>query len=94
MWWAITTKTTESAALTVTVAGESVNFEFDRDLPADWAQPSARTTRLTHSAINLESGDRFEISAQADGGEYARFDYLDFVPMDAAIAGESPGLLI
>ena len=80
---------------TVTVAGESVDFEFDQDLPANWAQPIARTTRLTHSAINLESGDRFEISAQADGGEYARFDYLDFVPVDAAIAGsQSPGLLI
>ena len=78
---------------TVTVAGESADFQFDRDLPADWAQPIAHTTRLTHSAIYLERGDRFKVSAQADGGEYARFDYLDFVPMDAAIAGESPGLL-
>lgn len=70
---------------TITVAEESTRFRFDRDLPTNSAQFPGKTTRLTHPSIELRSGDRFEISAQAKDGEFARFDYIDFIPVNEAV---------
>jgi Ca2+-binding RTX toxin-like protein len=45
-------------------------------------------TRTIAQAIDLEAGDQFTITATADGGDPAYFDYLEFVPLDHLIVTE------
>jgi hypothetical protein len=70
----------ESSA-TVKVAGRSMNFKFDQNLPSDSAMHDAKAVKVTHSAVALERGDRFELIVQTDGGEFGRFDYIRFTPV-------------
>lgn len=65
----------------VTVAGETQSFLFDKDLPGNAAVAETLTSRLTHSEVKLQPGDTFEIEAQMNVGEFARFDYIEFVPI-------------
>lgn len=67
---------------TVRVAGQSTRFRFDQDLPSDSAMPDAKAVKVTHSAIELERGDRFVLAATTDGGEFGRFDYIRFTPVN------------
>jgi predicted outer membrane repeat protein len=88
------------SSATVTVDGQSKSFKFDRDLPSNYAHSDAKTSRTTHSAIELKPGDRFEIQGKADGGEFARFDYIEFIkvkndkevmtPVDSPITSQKP----
>lgn len=71
------------ASATVTVAGDAQTFLFDGDLPSSGANSSTLTERVTHSAIDLQDGDIFEILGNYDGGEPARFDYIRFIAVDA-----------
>ena len=71
------------SSATVTVAGQSRSFLFDLDLPANAAVPEALTSRVTHSIIGLKPGDVFEIAGESNFGEFARFDYIDFIPVEA-----------
>jgi hypothetical protein len=68
----------------ITVAGDTQSFLFDRDLPGNAAVAEALTSRTTHSEIELQPGDAFEIKGKANSGEYARFDYVEFVPTDSS----------
>ncbi|MEI2579536.1 Ig-like domain-containing protein, partial [Scytonema sp. PRP1] len=70
------------SSASVTVAGQRKNFKLDKDLFSDSAMHDARAVITTHSAVTLKSGDRFEITARLDKGEFARFDYLEFVPVN------------
>jgi len=69
------------SSATVKVDGQSKSFKFDRNLPSANADRTTRAWRTTHSQIALQSGDRFEISGTANSGEMARFDYIEFVPV-------------
>jgi predicted outer membrane repeat protein len=69
------------SSASVTVAGQRKNFKLDKDLFSDSAMHDARAVVTTHSAVTLKTGDRFEISARLDKGEFARFDYLEFFPV-------------
>jgi hypothetical protein len=70
------------SSASVTVAGQRKSFKFDQDLDSDSAMHDAKAVTTTHSAVTLKTGDRFEISARLDKGEFARFDYLEFVPVN------------
>jgi uncharacterized protein YkwD len=70
----------ESSA-TVKVAGRSMSFKFDQNLLSDSAMHDAKAVKVTHSAVELKRGDRFELMAQNDGGEFGRFDYIRFTPV-------------
>ncbi|MCJ8279309.1 MAG: hypothetical protein MJK14_05070 [Rivularia sp. ALOHA_DT_140] len=65
----------------VTVADDVKNFSFDKDLPGSGAVAEALTSRVTHSKIELQPGDKFEIEGKSNSGEYARFDYIEFNPL-------------
>lgn len=67
----------------VKVAGESESFKLDQDLPSRRPDARAKAERITHEVIDLEPGDRFVIRGRRDGGEMARFDYIEFSPIDA-----------
>ncbi|MBD2072292.1 hypothetical protein H6F93_33005 [Leptolyngbya sp. FACHB-671] len=70
------------SSASVTVAGQRKNFKLDKDLLSDSAMHDAKAVVTTHSAVTLKTGDRFEISARLDKGEFARFDYIEFVPVN------------
>ncbi|MEL6164648.1 MAG: right-handed parallel beta-helix repeat-containing protein, partial [Cyanobacteria bacterium J06628_3] len=67
----------------VTVAGDTKNFKFDKDLPGSAAVTEALTSRVTHSKIKLQPEDVFKIEGKSDLGEFARFDYIEFAPIDS-----------
>jgi predicted outer membrane repeat protein len=75
------------SSATVTVAGQRKSFNFDQDLDSDSAMYDAKAVITTHSAVTLKTGDRFEISARLDKGEFARFDYIQFVPVNQQPTG-------
>lgn len=67
---------------TVTINGDSQTLTFDQDLPNNWAKPESLTSQVTHQSVALKPGDRFEIEAQGHRGEFARFDAVEFSPVD------------
>ncbi len=67
----------------VKVAGNSEFFELDEDLPSKAPNARSKTERITHEAIDLEPGDRFLIRGKRGGNEFARFDYIEFSPVEA-----------
>ncbi|MGB3641667.1 MAG: right-handed parallel beta-helix repeat-containing protein [Rivularia sp. (in: cyanobacteria)] len=71
------------SAADITVAGDTQSFSFDEDLPGNAAVAKALTSRTTMEEIELQPGDAFEIKGKANSGEFARFDYVDFVPTDS-----------
>ncbi|MEM7554564.1 MAG: hypothetical protein AAF378_10760 [Cyanobacteria bacterium P01_A01_bin.84] len=66
------------SSATVTVAGKSKDFKFDKDLPSNYSRPQAKTSQVTHKGMELKSGDNFEIIGKMNRGEFARFDYIEF----------------
>ena len=66
----------------VSVAGDTKNLMFDKDLPGGGAVAKALTSRVTHSKIKLQPGDAFKIEGKSNFGEYARFDYIEFASID------------
>ena len=67
---------------TVTVDGQATQFRFDQNLGGSGAAVDTHATRVTHQTVELQSGDRFSVSGRANGSEYARFDYIDFIRLD------------
>jgi uncharacterized protein YkwD len=67
----------------VTVAGNKLQFTFDQNLGSSLPAASTHTTKVTHPSITLKNGDPFSLYGQANGAEYARFDYIDFIRTDA-----------
>lgn len=68
---------------TVTVDGQAMQFRFDQDLGGSGAAVNTHATRITHQALELQPGDPFSVAGRANGSEYARFDYIDFIRLDA-----------
>ena len=67
--------------VSVTVNDETDSFALDKDLPGNLPTVDTFTTRVTHDAVQLESGDSFAIAGTIDQSEYARFDYIEFKPV-------------
>ncbi len=65
----------------VTVNEETDYFALDQDLGGDVASADTFTTRVTHDAVQLESGDPFAIAGTSNGQEFASFDYVEFKPV-------------
>jgi hypothetical protein len=65
----------------VTVNEETDSFALDKNPAGDVASADTFTTRVTHDAVQLESGDPFAIAGTLDNQEFARFDYVEFKPV-------------
>ncbi len=65
----------------ITVADKSANFTFNQDLSSNWVAPQSHTSRTVMAQVDLKPGDRFEIAGQMNQGEFARFDYIEFIPV-------------
>lgn len=73
------------SSATVTVAGQTRSFKFDEDFPSSAPVPETLTSRVTHSVIGLQPGDTFKIEGQSNFGEFARVDYIEFVPIKTTV---------
>lgn len=78
--------------VTIIINGIARQLEFDKDLPSGMPTDATRTTEITHRGIELSKGDTIEIRGKTDGGEYARINFLDFIPVegDTPSANETP----
>ena len=74
----------------VTVAGNKMQFTFDQNLGSSLPAPNTHTTKVTHDSITLKNGDSFSLYGKANGGEYARFDYIDFIRSDSTNPSDPP----
>ncbi|MEO1299030.1 MAG: right-handed parallel beta-helix repeat-containing protein [Cyanobacteria bacterium J06636_16] len=70
-----------TASADITVAGQNQKLTFDRDLPSGAPTAETLTQKTTHSAIELKTGDTFKITGKLGFAEFARFDYIDFIPV-------------
>ncbi|MEM7580673.1 MAG: DUF4114 domain-containing protein [Mastigocoleus sp.] len=66
----------------VSIGGKTTSFVFDQDLPNNWTKPASKTNRIVIEEIHIESGDTFKIAGSSNKGEYARFDYIEFTPIE------------
>lgn len=78
------------ASATVTVGDDTQTFDFDKNLPHNWAKPQSLTSRVTHKAVELKPGDRFTLEGASTDEEFARFDYIEFTPVKPASAPTPP----
>ena len=74
----------------ITVAGDRQTFSFNRDLPGNWVSPKTLTSRVTHQRMQLQPEARFTLKGTRDRGEYARFDYIEFLPVEGEPTPELP----
>ncbi|MEM6753555.1 MAG: right-handed parallel beta-helix repeat-containing protein [Cyanobacteria bacterium P01_C01_bin.38] len=74
----------------VTVAGDTQSFSFDKDLPGGGVADKTLTSRVTHPKIELSPGDVFKIEGKIGATEFARFDYIEFNPIDSQSKTENP----
>ncbi|MEB3358037.1 MAG: hypothetical protein VKK04_15020 [Synechococcales bacterium] len=78
------------ASARIAIGGKSRNLSFNKDLPSDWARPASRTSTVVHDAVNLQRGDRFSITSQVNGDEFARIDAIEFIPLKATASTSGP----
>ncbi|MEM6753500.1 MAG: hypothetical protein AAF630_11070, partial [Cyanobacteria bacterium P01_C01_bin.38] len=69
------------ASAEVTVAGDVQNFDFDKNLTGDAPTVDNLTSYVSHSVVELQTGDTFEIEGELNVGEFARIDSIEFVPL-------------
>ncbi len=74
----------------VTVAGDKASFAFDQNLGAGAPTAATHATKVTHPDIALKKGDPFSLYGKANGAEYARFDYIDFIRTGDAASTSVP----
>ncbi|MEM9925060.1 MAG: right-handed parallel beta-helix repeat-containing protein [Cyanobacteria bacterium P01_D01_bin.50] len=77
------------SSATVNVAGQSQSFLFEEDIPVASNISEAETSRFTHSIIGLKPGDVFQIEGHVNEFEKARFDYIEFIPVEATLQTET-----
>ena len=68
--------------VTIAIDGNSAGLVFDDDLPSRLPDEASQATATTHQGIALEPGDTIEIQGLADLWEFARLDFIDFIPVD------------
>ena len=69
------------ARLSVSHKGlEIANWQLDQQLNIAWTE--AQTSRTIATELWVNPGDAFTITGWEDGGEPARVDYIDFIPVD------------
>jgi hypothetical protein len=73
--------------VTVKAGGQSSSFSFNQNTKSG-TQKLEKT--LFSSGIRMKAGDRFEIAGNAGGDEWARVDWVEFVPVKSANSSNQP----
>ena len=72
--------------LSIDKEGDDDDIEYDWKLDGD-----AGTGVYTISGVNLSAGDRIVLEGEADGGDFARLDYVDILTSGAAASVDATG---
>lgn len=68
------------ASLNVKVGSNGYNVTMNQSLGSTSVSPQNLVRRTLATGLNLQSGTALEITGTMNGSEYARVDYLEFVP--------------
>lgn len=69
------------SAASFSIGDKTKSWVFDQNLPSNWVSASNKASRVIDT-MTLKSGDAFTLTGQQQAGEYARFDYVDFLPVE------------
>ena len=68
--------------LRVTQGGTTLDqWSLDQELGVDYATADSFVTRTVASGVQVNPGEVFRLYGTEDGGEYARVDYIELVPV-------------
>ena len=77
------------ASATFSVNGTQLeSWEFDEELGGNAASSSTQTSRTVATSLALMAGDTLTLDGFVEAGEWARFDYVEFVPAAEPAPGE------
>ncbi|MBE9076792.1 hypothetical protein IQ241_05695 [Romeria aff. gracilis LEGE 07310] len=76
------------SAASFSIGGQTKRWTFDQKLPSNWVSAENKVVQVIDT-LSLTSGDAFMLSGQRQDREYARFDYVDFIPVESNRAAES-----
>uniref|UniRef100_A0ACD5GN82 Uncharacterized protein n=1 Tax=Desertifilum tharense IPPAS B-1220 TaxID=1781255 RepID=A0ACD5GN82_9CYAN len=65
----------------LTISGQTYNWTFDQWLWDSWVTERTKTSRTLAAEVLLETGTPFSFSGTADQAEWARLDYIEFIPV-------------
>ncbi|WP_339383370.1 GDSL-type esterase/lipase family protein, partial [Oculatella sp. LEGE 06141] len=77
-------ETDGKSQLTVKVGGVTDTWTFDKWLTDSWVTSKTKATRTVAQGVTLQAGSTIQLSGVADGGEWARVDYIDFIPVSSS----------
>jgi hypothetical protein len=73
--------------VTVKAGGQSSSFSFNQNTGSG-TQKLEKT--LFSNGIRLKAGDRFEIASNMNGDEWARVDWVEFIPVNSSSPSNQP----
>ncbi len=78
------------ATLSLQVGDDQDTWTLDQDFGIGGVRNGNRVERTALSQVNIENGDAITLTGIVDAAEFARVDYIEFIPVDIA----EPGLSI
>jgi hypothetical protein len=82
-----------TSSLQVNVGGTQYDVSLNQNLGKGWATSDTRVSRTLTTNLFIEQGQTISITGNVDQAEFARVDYLEFLPIDTAPAPSNPGTL-
>ncbi|MGK7947431.1 MAG: SGNH/GDSL hydrolase family protein [Xenococcaceae cyanobacterium] len=70
------------SSLTAQIGNSTYNLNLDRNLNADRATSETFVEFTLDENIAITQGDNITLTGTADAGEWARVDYIEFIPLD------------
>ncbi|MBD2312675.1 carbohydrate-binding protein [Desertifilum sp. FACHB-1129] len=74
-------ETDGQSSVGLTISGQTYNWTFDQWLWDSWVTERTKTSRTLAAEVLLETGTPFSFSGTADQAEWARLDYIEFIPV-------------
>ncbi|AFY65136.1 Calx-beta domain-containing protein [Geitlerinema sp. PCC 7407] len=75
----------------LTVGGTQYRWTFDENRGNGGVTSQTRTTRTVASGIQINTGDTLTLAGAVDQSEFARFDYIELVPVGGSTPPPSVG---
>lgn len=71
------------SAASFSIGGKTKSWIFDQNLPSNATSANNKAVQTVDTML-LKPGDAFTLTGQLEAGEYARFDYVDFMQVGSA----------
>ncbi|MGF1498212.1 MAG: G8 domain-containing protein [Elainellaceae cyanobacterium] len=79
------------ATLSLKVGDQVAEWKLDQDLGSGGVSNKTLTSRTVAQDWSIAKGDRLELTGKANQGEWARIDYVDFIPVSPSSSKSSGG---